>query len=458
MTTPTVAPTARDVRGDAFVVFAVVRGFAELVHYAALGWVDPGPATMLLVVASVVLIMRPTLATLSTVAVLDIVRVVVDSPYTTNHVFYNGLVNLTIVLALGSLLIDRRERHLEARAFSIFAPLLRAELILIYLVAAFHKLNSDFFDAVAGCGAFIINDIGSRVGLPEVTGSLASATSVGGLAIEFTLPLLLVSRRTRVAGLVLGLVFHFAIGLSSNPGIYSFSAFVFGMYVVFLPVDRLASLLIVLRAHPWWRYGHIAKLSAIAWIVGLGAAGVRWAAWIPVAVAFAVFLLAVLTASPQRREPAPRVPSRRLLAVVAVPLVLMVANSAGPYVGLHTMRAMTMFSNIATEGGESNHYVVPADVQIFDYQTDLVEVVSSSSPRLQGHADRGELLPFVEFYRIVDSNRPSEVTFVRAGERVVLRATDDAPVVDGLDRPSWFALRMMGFRPVDRTGPVQCRH
>lgn len=459
MSTGTAAPAKRDVRGEAFVVFAVIRGFAELVHYTALGWVDPGPATVLLVAASAVLILRPTIVALLTVSVLDVVRVVVDSPYTTNHVFYNGLVNLTIVVALGSLLIDRREQRLEARAFSTFAPLLRGELVLIYLVAAFHKLNADFFDAVAGCGAFITNDIGSRVGLPAVTGTLASATSVGGLAVELALPLLLLSRRTRNVGLVVGLGFHFAIGLSSNPGIYSFSAFVFGMYVVFLPLDRLASVLDMLRERSWWRHAQVAKLAAMAWIVGIGMLGFRWAAWVPAAVAVTVFILAVLAAPSERREPTePAVSRRRLLSVAVVPMVLMVLNSAGPYVGLHTMRAMTMFSNIATEGGASNHFIVPADVQIFDYQTDLVEVVSSSSTRLQGHADRGELLPFVEFYRIVASNRPSEVTFVRADELVVLRATDDAAVVDALDRPSWFALHMMGFRPVDQMGPVQCRH
>ena len=58
--------------------------------------------------------------------------------------------------------------------------------------------------------------------------------------------------------------------------------------------------------------------------------------------------------------------------VLLVPL-LTGLNGCSPYLGLKTETAFAMYSNLRTEGGQSNHLLVPAGVQLFGFQQDLVE-------------------------------------------------------------------------------------
>jgi hypothetical protein len=56
--------------------------------------------------------------------------------------------------------------------------------------------------------------------------------------------------------------------------------------------------------------------------------------------------------------------------------LIALGNGVTPYLGLKTVANYSMFSNLRTEGGQSNHLLIPAG-QFFlaEYQTDLVRVV-----------------------------------------------------------------------------------
>src|SRR6266704_2162953 len=58
-----------------------------------------------------------------------------------------------------------------------------------------------------------------------------------------------------------------------------------------------------------------------------------------------------------------------------IPLIAL-GNGVTPYLGLKTVANYSMFSNLRTEGGQTNHLLIPAG-QFFlaEYQTDLVRVV-----------------------------------------------------------------------------------
>jgi hypothetical protein len=123
-----------------------------------------------------------------------------------------------------------------------------------------------------------------------------------------------------------------------------------------------------------------------------------------------------------------------------------------PYAGLETETAWAMFSNLRTEGGRSNHLLVPAAFQVFGCQRDLVRVTSSSDRILSLMASKGQLVPYFELAR-----RPNaSVSYLRNGvERRFARVSDD-PAFSG---PMPIAVRrFMLFRGVDAGEKQSCVH
>jgi hypothetical protein len=116
-----------------------------------------------------------------------------------------------------------------------------------------------------------------------------------------------------------------------------------------------------------------------------------------------------------------------------------------------------MYSNLRTEDGRSNHFVIPASIQLFGYQRDLVQVLKSNVPRLNYLARRRLLVPYAEFRAIV-SEAPTErdvaVTFVWRGEpHVIPGARRDSSLALPVGLP---ARKWLRFRPIEPTGKRQC--
>ncbi len=135
--------------------------------------------------------------------------------------------------------------------------------------------------------------------------------------------------------------------------------------------------------------------------------------------------------------------------ILAVVPLLVFLNGAAPHLGLHTTATWAMFSNLRTEGGRSNHFLIPATAQIFGYQRDVVQIVRSSDEYLQSAARR--YIPYFEVRRHPDAS----IVYVRRGvEYKFDRAADDpefraAPPL---------AASLMVFRPVDRRLKQPCVH
>ena len=117
-----------------------------------------------------------------------------------------------------------------------------------------------------------------------------------------------------------------------------------------------------------------------------------------------------------------------------------------------------MFSNLRTEGGVSNHFIVPASVQLFDFQKDMVEIVRSSDKELQELAQTNRLMTYFEFKDYVASNRPSTVEYIRNGEHITFNLAE-AKQSDALLNPNPYILRrLLGFREISKFDPQPCYH
>jgi len=189
----------------------------------------------------------------------------------------------------------------------------------------------------------------------------------GTLAVELSLPVLLLVRRTRVGGLILGALFHLVLALAGN---VPFAAVALAFYVGFIPPE-------VLRLRP-----------ARQFPVGAAAFAVPVAAWLVMAVvapapgvsddvigylARAVVVVWVVGAAGALgpallRERPPRTMPRLGHPALAIGLAVLVLNAATPYVGIESRGSFTMFSNLRTEPGDWNHLVVPARFRVFAHQ------------------------------------------------------------------------------------------
>jgi hypothetical protein len=185
--------------------------------------------------------------------IIDWVSVAWAFPYHPNHIVFSWIVNGTL---LASLLVvlrkDSSEADLPARWFRAAAPWLRIELCLLYFFTVFAKLNTSYFDIDWSCAAKMHREI--SVWMPLLPGSSwAQYTAIyGTLIIETAIPVLLFFGRTRVIGVILGLLFHGLLALHPHPGLFSFSSTMTALFTTFMPSVVASTLIQSWRPKKVW--------------------------------------------------------------------------------------------------------------------------------------------------------------------------------------------------------------
>jgi len=397
----------------------------------------------------------------------EVLSVALDMPEVGSHTLL-VLVSGTSVLAYAGWTTLRTRRLPGPGAlFERVAPFLRAQILLVYAVTAIAKMNTAFFDADVSCAAAMAGGIawfypslldGSWRVIPSIWGTVL---------VESTLPLLLAVPRTRVVGLALGGAFHTLLALAGN---VPFSALAMALYVAFLPADTPGRLrAVVARRAGLGRWGRRAARLARSRAAFPVAAG----AWIAGAVAFSfapapggalishgtrlVFLLGVAAAGALLvlclrrggRLVYPRPPRRLGHPVFVAGILVLVANSLTPYLGLKTESSFTMFSNLQTEGGLWNHAFIPESVRVFGYQEDLVRITDSNDRALEGRTRDGTQLVRFELERYVRLHPGTSATYA-SGEmtRTIGAGVATPAAMPLLDR----AVKFQDVRRPERNG------
>jgi hypothetical protein len=148
-------------------------------------------------------------------AVLSLITAWQEAPILGNHWLLAAFADLAMLLAAVGTVRDgsiNRDRLAQA-----FLPAARWCLVLFYLCAAFSKLNSAFFDTTVSCSTYYFDETVSSLGfstpLTVGAGGLAQLLPFVTAGTELSIPILLLNRRSRVFGVVLGLGFHSLIAL-----------------------------------------------------------------------------------------------------------------------------------------------------------------------------------------------------------------------------------------------------
>lgn len=463
---------AEDARTQ-FAIFAFLLALAILFHQARLGdWEVLSPHLAVSLAAILVLLRPSSPLRFFAMLAIQLLSLLIDMPEAVNHWLLLGLT--TVGLAGGLALAALRRRDWLSDPGEIYrrvAPVVRIQVVLVYVFAVLAKLNTDFLDPTLSCGTAMSADLLAG-GPVSLYGSWQDVPAIAGtLLIEALLPIGLLVRRTRVAAVLAGSTFHTVLAVAGH---VPFSGFAMAFYALFLPDDlprRLRGLLdstqalctAAARARSFAASPLAFPLLGGAWTaVAIGitygpedvvfsfVGRLAVVAFVAYAIGLGVLLLLCL----RREGPGAYAPGALRLAhpVWAIAPLLVVLNAATPYLGLKTQSAFTMYSNLQTEEGRWNHLLVPESVRIFDLQDDLVQVISSSDERLSEAASSDTELIEHDFRAHVSRHPELSVTYRQGGEVITIPSAADAP-----GAPRLLARKLLLFRDVPPAERNVCR-
>lgn len=469
-------PQLRENVGDTFTLFASLWAVAALFHVlgpsgAAVeifsNLTALGLSHVLLAICAIWLLVRPTHnLPLILVAGLGLITAWQEAPILGNHWLLAAFVDLSLLLSVLSTLQDGKINR--DRLAEIFLPLARWCLVLFYSFAAFSKLNSAFFDTAVSCSTYYFDETARSMGFstPLTVGAGGAARLLPFMVVmtELSIPILLLNRRTRIFGVVVGLGFHSLIALDRLHLFVDFSSVLAAMFMLFLPVRFATSTL-----------GFLKRKGALLVVLWTTVAGlVLVAQWIGNNdFAYLVFiegrlliwyvfditlLLGVITWLARHRAPALERPftlrGKGPIWLAAVP-VLLVLNGLLPYFELRTGYVFTMYSNLRMVNGESNHLIVRSSLPLGGRQADLVKIVASSDIGLRMYETYNYLLPWDSFRAYLAKHPDVSVVYESGGERYAVDQASHYPEL--VTSPSVLVQKLLAMRAVDGNDEPRCQ-
>jgi hypothetical protein len=466
-------PELRENAGDVFTLFASLWAVVALFHVlgpsggAVAIFSNPtalGLSHVLLAICAIWLLARPVHnLPFILVAVLGLITAWEEAPTLGNHWLLAAFVDLSLLLSTLFALWDGNTNR--DRLAEVFLPLARWCLLLFYSFAAFSKLNSAFFDTAVSCSTYYFDEtvrsMGFATPLTVGAGGVARLLPFVAVITELSIPILLVNRRTRILGVVVGLSFHSLIALDRLHLFVDFSSVLAAMFVLFLPVRFAVSALDFLRGkgallRALW--ATVAGLVLVAqWIGKNGFAYLEGRLFIWYMFDAILLLGVVIWLARHRGQVLERPLTLRgkgpiWLAVVPVLLVL---NGLLPYFELRTGYAYTMYSNLRMVDGTSNHFIVRYSLPLASRQANLVKVIASSDRGLRLYDTYNYLLPWDSFRAYLAKHSDITVIYERGGERYAVDRASHYPEL--VTSPPVLAQKLLAMRAVDGNDEPRCQ-
>jgi hypothetical protein len=464
-------PAGRSGEADALALFAVLWALAAVWHLLGNPLGAPAWAQAVLALGVGLVLLDPgaplPLAALSVGGLLVMWE---EAPALGNHWLLTGFVDLAIVLAVVTGAARGRPHDRIGLAQRLF-PSARLCLLGFYGFAAFAKLNSSFFDRSVSCAVLYLRESTASLGWHGLAGSnpvIEWAVIIGTVATELSIPILLVRRRTRAVGVLVGLVFHTVLALDHTHEFFDFSAVLFALFVLFLPAsvgtwvaERVGSVRarLALRDERLPERVHlglvavpvvVALLVAVDVVTPKRGVDVGWWPWQLYALVVIVTTVVFLR---QHRAPGERYlrPHHALFAVVPL---LVVFNGLTPYLEVKTGYGWNMYANLRTVDGESNHLIVRRTLPLTHEQHEPVEILATSSTELRRYAAEQYGLTWRQLRTYLAKHPRVSITYRRGSETVSLHHASDRPeLVEPL--PGWRE-KVQLFRAIDLEEPTRC--
>ena len=411
-------------------------------------------------------------------------------PAAANHSVLGFMVDACLLIGCAKVVLRSKDPESRGRQLweGVQGPI-RATVVIVYFFAVFHKLNSSFFDPTVSCATSQLAKMFVLHGFAQPTDmSILSGNIYATLILELVILVLLLWPRFAHVGVTIGLAFHTALAWAQ---FFDFATVIFALYLFFLPWDGIQRELDRIRG--WAGAGFVVGLGGLA-ATSFVFHGVRenpviftWPGWSlhadTLICAFWTLMVwpVLLPIFLRSNQPPARAWTGAALAW-GIPVIALV-NGATPYLGLKTVANYSMFSNLRTEAGHTNHFLVPAGLFFLsDYQNDLarVESVIGYPPALfpwvawLAEGDRGirrnarwladvphARVPFMEVKRTLQHWKDvgfskASITYARGGERYqVENAFSDQELMRPL---TFWERKLLAFRAVQDDGQQsRCR-
>jgi hypothetical protein len=134
-------------------------------------------------------------------------------------------------------------------------------------------------------------------------------------------------------------------------------------------------------------------------------------------------------------------------------VVLFWLNGCSPYLGYKTEGSIAMYSNLYTEG-ETNHFLIPTSLQMFDFQIPVVVERTNIDGLRQAARTRRPVTTY-ELWREVQREPQGRVVFRQGGQS----RTHDGARGDQPDySPSWLVRKTARFKRITTRRPHPCTH
>ncbi|KPK12970.1 MAG: hypothetical protein AMJ62_15575 [Myxococcales bacterium SG8_38] len=378
------APFPRTV-WDAWITGSAIRDPAEVLARA--GWV----------LVAVFTLLRPSSMLRYAVLCLAGTAVIISRlPTVPNH----WILELGVFVGSLATLATARDRK---QAINGVQVLVWGSILAVYAWTFVHKLNWGFLDPEVSCGAVFLESLGDRLGLPPPTRTLRVSAVFAVLVCEGAMPILLLGSRLRAVAVLLGLGLHLMFGLF----VPAFSLFMWATYFLLLPADSLEPAFASLaRSRAWLARQTRQRFSSVGLPRGINRAVIvlllasailaikdiptfrslnqQETVFLPLAAAIGALVISALRACRMHLSIAR--PPLRVSAVAALFSILLLLNGAVPYLGARNTLAFSMFSNLRTENGQSNHLFLPSLETSLSVLHDQIEVLESSDPVLDSYA------------------------------------------------------------------------
>ena len=393
------------------------------------------------------------------------VVIYVRLPFAPTHLVMELFFAASVLTAFVLLALAKQEPLNDIHSFyASFNHAGKILLLVMYFFGTFHKLNPGYLSLHSSCVVDFMR------GLPVPSTLIAADwfnyfAIYAVLVIEFIAMLLLLSRRTKYFGMLIGIPFHIVIGVSSYGTLAHFSAFALALHALFLPEGFAARV----QADPWVprflkRLTTFQCLTVVLVLLQVWFANLNFAAGTNSTFALFAFGQYVLTVRHGRHlsEDPPLQIFSPLKPVNVLPAIFFI-HCCGPYLGLSTEGAVQMFSGLRTEGGVSNHYIVQKPLYLFPYQRDVVDIVYSNDLYLTSLNRRRQGLTLTDFNRFLGTRTE------RLELPLILRINDErVPLFNAEDVHAFeqryvfplnhFEYKFLIFRDVDESEPNACRH
>lgn len=414
-------------------VFTFLWALATMFHYTAFSWGDH-KALIVLLFAGMALVRPTSLYSLLALSFVQLIELGIRLPHASNHWYFTGFVNLTILASYFYYALRLGKKEFDSEAFfDTFAPAVRLEVVVLYFYAVFHKLNSDFlFNLDVSCGTYLYETQAARWSFMPLGDAYNTFSIWATLIIEGLIPVFLLFRRTALFGVLLGVLFHGVLGFNTNEPYFNFSSMVSAMFFLFVPrenmnplneiLDQIGSRFRAIRD----RLGYSGILLVMLAFAGIIIAFYQkfeyevfnLVVWSVYVLLYSSIVVAVIrTKTPQLNSISLR---SNVLGYTLVALTFL--NGFAPYLGIKTYKSYSMYSNLITEGGKTNHVIVPASFQVFPYTHQVVEIHKSSDAYLDSLSRNNEGIILFELKRylnkkVVKNQGPISLTCTYGGKR-----------------------------------------